>query len=511
MIDIKKHWFIEPSKVEELQIDRNPFSKTKQWLLDTKYILKATEHKPDDMLLEKLEMAEIPVTEPIGNTVKDGQYYQLFEYIPCSGRLDYTDTGLAKAIGSTIGKIAQVDAIKGPDLKKRLYEIKCCVNKSTKPLFEHLEKHFFPYLPYYEKQFSHGDLHPSNLLWKNGKLKAVIDWEVAGVREELYDLAFLLGCIGMDNPANLKSKLVKTLIQSVPRPTKLGFLLLPQLMLATRVPWMYVWEQRAKDAEIAKMEADYWGIILNNIEDIRALWLSWAGDFKYTMNKWVMQDAFDTAEVNKAKKRMKNKDLDNLPLNAPPEELSADLRQLAIGFGMDDDILNLIKIIEVQRQISEKYPKNDQVQIERSLTMGNSTLDMSKFKLVNGMNEIKRQYLAHMKKHKTIDEVSIGYAFMLRNSSIMLAEVGRLDDSLCLIEEQISYAKKNPHIEIQGELARTLSNGITTCLSTRAHLNTVERYFMLLTDLNDKHKSKKIKVAYNIAKVNIKKADRFLN
>jgi len=510
MIDIKKHWFIEPKKVEELLIDRNPFSKTKQWLLDTKYILKATENEPDEMLLEKLEMADIPVTEPIGNTVKKDKYYQLFEYIPCSGRLDYNDTELAAALGRTIGKISKVDAIDGPDLKKRLYEIKCCIkNKSIAPLFKHLEKHLFPYLPYYEKNFSHGDLHPSNILWKNNKLKAVIDWEIAAVREELYDVAFLLGNVGMDDPNNLKSPWVKALLQSIKesKPTKLGFSLLPELMLATRVPWMYIWQQRAKDTQIANMESEYWQIILKNIEDIRSLWLDWAGEFKYTMNNWVMQDAHDTKEIEKAKTRMKGKDLDNLPITAS-EELSADLRQLAIDFGMNDDILNLIKMIELQKILSEKYPENQQIQVERSLTLGNATLDMSKFQLVGGMNEIKKQYEEHKKRHGKIDSVSIGYAFLLRNSSIMLAELGRVDESLCLIEEQINYAKKNKHIEIQGELARTLSNGITTCLSNR--IDTLDRYFMLLTELNDRYKSKKISVAYQVARTNIKKADRFL-
>jgi len=499
MIDIKKHFFIEPKNIEQLQIARNPFSKTQQWLLDDKYILRKTEQKPNDRILRELDKAGVPVLEPIGNTIEQDGYYQLHEYIPCSGRLDYENIKQAEIIGKMLGRLANVKNGNIIDIREPVNKISCCT-PDAKAAAEYLDENLYPFMSYMELRFSHGDLHPANMLWQNDEL-TVIDWEVAGIRPELYDAAFLLGCVGMDNPNNLKSPWAKELLQSVraSKPTKLSFSLLPEMMLASRIGWLYIWQQRSQDADVFEQEKKYITIIMDNIEDIRQLWLSWAGEFKRAKSRWFMQDAHLTGDIEAAKAR--------IPAEKGPEQEATDTRLLAIDAGMKDDILSLISHIEKLKHMAKKYPENRHVQVEAGIAFGNMSLDMSKFSLFSGMDYLKEMYHEHQEKNQGIDEIKTGYAFLLRNISIMLAEAGSLERSFETVDEQIEYAKDKDEPEIKGELARTLSNAITTCLENRM-LDKVDGYWDMLKGLNDKFKTEKVNVAYRVAETNLNKAYR---
>ncbi len=50
--------------------------------------------------------------------------------------------------------------------------------------------------------FAHGDLGPHNLLWRDGKIVAVIDWEFAGWLPEYWDYTRIFKVIYPDNPAD---------------------------------------------------------------------------------------------------------------------------------------------------------------------------------------------------------------------------------------------------------------------------------------------------------------------
>ena len=65
------------------------------------------------------------------------------------------------------------------------------------------------------KAFCHGDYHPQNVVWGEGVINAVIDWEFCGVKTAMYDLANLLGCIGMDCPENFSGQLVDTIVRKL--------------------------------------------------------------------------------------------------------------------------------------------------------------------------------------------------------------------------------------------------------------------------------------------------------
>jgi len=490
MIDLKENWGIEQQSMEPLECQKNPLSTSREWVVNNEFILKETIARPDNLLLRQLKELGVPIVSPKGwKSVKQGKHYQLFPYLKSDKRPDYSSHGQAKSISDAINLIATHRSDEQYSVLSSL-ELAYCIDAPER-VIEHLENRLIPYMPYMEKRFSHGDLHPANILFEGDKIHAVIDWEAGGMREELFDVAFLLGCAGMDNPNNLKSPWAKSLLQNITMPTKLSYSLLPELMLATRLPWLKIWES---EPEILEMEKEFMGIVLDNIEDIRSLWLSWAGDFRYSSSRWFMQDAHLTKDIEAARQR-KDRTL---------EQEATDARLLAIDYGMKDDILSVISSLNSLRRLSRKHPKNKHVQVEYSLAMGNASLDMSKFRLHRGMRQLKRDYESHMARHPH-EEVRIGFSFIIRNFSILAAETGRQDESDRLVCEQADYASSHGHIEIQGEFARTLSNAVTTALS-RNQMEKAQDLFKQLSELNSNHKSQKIDVAYRVARANMEKS-----
>jgi len=500
---VLENWDMKTTKVEELKAPRNPFSRSREWIVDNEYLLKYTKFRPKPLDLPK----EIPHVKFIGKTVEKDGFYQLFPFIEAKA-IDYKKTETAEQLGNIIGHISSIKSKGYKPISEKIDNIKCCVKPSVDfdRAYAMLENRLFPYLPYMELRFSHGDFHPANILMQNSKVEAVIDWEVAGMREELYDLAFLLGCMGMDHPNNLKGGFAKKLIQTVRsyKPTKLVVSLLPEMMLATRLAWLFIWQQRDEDIKIEEQEQEYIRIIMDNLDDLRRLWLGFAGEFKYSAANWVMQDAHLVEEINKAKERMKGKNLDNLRMTSP-EELSTDLRLMAIDYGMHDDVTNVLKVLELQKLISGNFQENRHVQIERGLTMGNASLDISKFRLDRGAQHLKKQYSEHAREND-IDEVKIGYAFLLRNTSIQAAELGNLEQAYQIVDEQIRFASEHKHEEVQGELARTLSNAITSALMVSKADPRIKEFYEKLEKLHSSISTDKVKVAHKVAETNLKKA-----
>lgn len=123
---------------------------------------------------------------------------------------------------------------------------------------------------------AHGDLHPLNVIWgaePARPLRAVIDWEFAGARPRLYDAANCIGCAGFEHPSGLARGFVLGLVRSLrsgglPGP-ELG--LLPLFVIITRLGWLSEW-LRKRDAELLDMELDYLDILLEERENLAALW-----------------------------------------------------------------------------------------------------------------------------------------------------------------------------------------------------------------------------------------------
>jgi homoserine kinase type II len=111
-----------------------------------------------------------------------------------------------------------------------------------------------------------GTLHPINIIWGNRSIRAVIDWEFCGTKPEIYDLANLLGCLGVENPQSLDGPFVHQVIRRMRTIRRilwpeLGAL--PDMMLAIRFAWLSEW-LRKDDLPMIRLEADYMALLLEH-------------------------------------------------------------------------------------------------------------------------------------------------------------------------------------------------------------------------------------------------------
>jgi len=525
---------------------KNPYGRSGSWVVNDAFLLKSDElllydqKQQEGKLVSFLEKNGIPVLLSLEDKIvrEKDRVYQLFPYVhqQDQGRIDYREElNKAGQAGTVLAAVTNMGT-KGldgllwgrqPPLKETIEDLCGLLSTSDSQIalaaqlaHDHLKENLFPFLPYWEQRFSHGDLHPGNLLWGPGaELRAVIDWELAGTREELYDLAFLIGCVGMDNPLELLGEWTRELIISFlgrTQTTKLSFELLPELVLATRIHWMQVWLQNPQDAEIALMEAAYWRIIIDNSEKMRSEWKACqGGDFKYSENRWVVQDASLVEEICQAKKRQEGVDIFSHALwvedIGEAEQLSTDLRLMSIDSGMNDDIRSVCALINLQGRLLEDHPESDYINIERSLTMGNSTLDFSKFRMMKAVHRMLKECEELMNSNPSREELRTGYAFALRNSSIAMAEVGEYDQALEAVETHIQLSRRNhENLEIKEELARTLSNALASIIGRDKDGmagDPLNRYASILEELYGQHpESRKIRGAYLVAEKNLAKA-----
>ena len=114
--------------------------------------------------------------------------------------------------------------------------------------------------------FCHGDYHPQNIVWGENRLNAVIDWEFCGVKTAMYDLANLLGCIGMDCPENFSAGLVTALLRRLHdagwgAPDSWRWL--PECIAASRFAWMREW-CFMDNRDLMVQELDYIWLLLDN-------------------------------------------------------------------------------------------------------------------------------------------------------------------------------------------------------------------------------------------------------
>lgn len=141
------------------------------------------------------------------------------------------------------------------------------------PFLNHLETHLFPLCDTLPTAFCHGDFHPLNMIWGDSSIRAVVDWEFCGVKTEVYDLATLLGCLGMEDPSSLVGPLAHRLIT---RLRKSGIFAddswraLPDLMLSIRFAWLSEWMRKA-DWPMIRMEADYMTLLLEHRPDLMSI------------------------------------------------------------------------------------------------------------------------------------------------------------------------------------------------------------------------------------------------
>lgn len=135
-----------------------------------------------------------------------------------------------------------------------------------RPFMDHLEAHLFPIHDQLPMGFCHGDFHPLNIIWGEQDIRAVIDWEFCGIKSEIFDLANLLGCLGIEDPHNLAGPFAGSLVQRLRDAnvfSDASWNALPDLIIAIRFAWLSEW-LRKNDGPMIGLEADYMALLIKH-------------------------------------------------------------------------------------------------------------------------------------------------------------------------------------------------------------------------------------------------------
>ncbi|GBC63579.1 aminoglycoside phosphotransferase family protein [Desulfonema ishimotonii] len=160
------------------------------------------------------------------------------------------------------------------DFMKRLKQHNPEQLPETEPVLRFLEKGFMAAHDSLPVAFCHGDVHPLNVIWGKRGIRAVIDWEFLGYKPEMYDIANLIGCIGMEDPDALFGELVASLFATL----SAGGLItgpvrtwLVEFIVALRFAWLAEW-LRKRDHEMIALETVYMNLLTRHAGMLRAEW-----------------------------------------------------------------------------------------------------------------------------------------------------------------------------------------------------------------------------------------------
>jgi homoserine kinase type II len=137
-----------------------------------------------------------------------------------------------------------------------------------------LDKHFIRAHDSLPVCFCHGDFHALNVIWSGDGINAVIDWEFSGIKPEIYDMANMIGCIGIENPEALTGPLVTDFILRLKNSTIISddsWKVLLEYIVALRFAWLSEW-LRHKDHEMIGLETVYMKLLIDNANDLKHVW-----------------------------------------------------------------------------------------------------------------------------------------------------------------------------------------------------------------------------------------------
>lgn len=208
-----------------------------------------------------------------------GRHWQLSPYIPGTplprpGYLE--DASLGDSLGAWLaafrraadsltpppGVLADLRELSLPDyisgLLARLSHIRPDVHARASTSLPALAG-FLEAWPELPRVLSHGDVHPLNVIWGEHGLRAVIDWEFAGMLPSVYDLANCLGCLAIEGDGGLDTPFARALLSRFRDesiiPADDARWLSPAI-LATRFGWLSEWLRR-DDEEMISLELDF--------------------------------------------------------------------------------------------------------------------------------------------------------------------------------------------------------------------------------------------------------------
>jgi homoserine kinase type II len=148
------------------------------------------------------------------------------------------------------------------------------LHESLLPIISFLDEHFIHAHGQLPLAFSHGDFHPLNVIWGPDNIRAVIDWEFAGLKPEIYDIALLVGCIGIENPEGLFGEMVRQLINTTREKDYISGISwdnLLEFVIAIRFAWMAEW-LRKSDGEMVEMELAYLNLLVKYSALLKDTW-----------------------------------------------------------------------------------------------------------------------------------------------------------------------------------------------------------------------------------------------
>jgi homoserine kinase type II len=181
-----------------------------------------------------------------------------------SKNLPFSDPGRVFSLKDYIYKLIREINLYNKDIRDEIRDIAGFLEKDFMPAYEKLPV-----------AFCHGDYHPLNVIWSDDDIQCVIDWEFCGIKQDIYDAANLIGCIGVEDPQSLTGELVKSFIcdmQAARIISKASWKHLVQFMVALRFAWLAEW-LRQRDVEMIALELDYMRLLIENKNDLQKAWL----------------------------------------------------------------------------------------------------------------------------------------------------------------------------------------------------------------------------------------------
>jgi len=146
--------------------------------------------------------------------------------------------------------------------------------KDVRPIADFLLREFMGVHDALPVAFCHGDYHSLNIIWSKTGINAVIDWEFLGVKPEIYDVANMIGCIGVEAPESLVHDFVGDFIFYLKKAgviAAVSWEYLFEFVLALRFAWLSEW-LRHNDREMIELETTYMTILMKNYGNIRDAW-----------------------------------------------------------------------------------------------------------------------------------------------------------------------------------------------------------------------------------------------
>ncbi len=209
----------------------------------------------------------------------DGRHWQVVPYVP-GVQLDRPgyifDAWRGDAAADFLLRLRDVSpVIDGPvfSLPRYIDQLMMAIRKNrpdvlpgVEKMYRYAREHLYPVYDQLPVCFAHGDYHSINIIWNEGGIAAVIDWEFCGLKPELYDAANMVSCLGIEDPECLWSGAPVSFLRRLRASGEyagISFKHFTDLMIALRFAWISEW-LRKKDDEMIQMEFDYFDVLVSS-------------------------------------------------------------------------------------------------------------------------------------------------------------------------------------------------------------------------------------------------------